>query len=291
MPLRTSILGSIIALSVGLVVAFMASQNSIDFYGIPFLFFCFIYSYVIHWIFFIHAYSKQTEHYFDAIGSFTFISLSIIVVSYTRNFYSLIIGFLVMIWTIRLGSFLFNRIKKSGRDTRFTEMKKNFFWFFMTWNLSALWVFLSYVAGLVAMTSINVIDIGIKEYIFLIFGVLIWVIGFLIEVISDYQKKIFREDIANRDKFISHGLWSWSRHPNYFGEILLWIGITIIALPIFKGWDYIALISPIFIYYLLVKVSGIPMLEKSANEKWGNDPNYITYKKNTTILFLRKPTE
>ena len=291
MPLRTSILGSIIALSVGLVVAFMASQNSIDFYGIPFLFFCFIYSYVIHWIFFIHAYSKQTEHYFDAIGSFTFISLSIIVVSYTRNFYSLIIGFLVMIWTIRLGSFLFNRIKKSGRDTRFTEMKKNFFWFFMTWNLSALWVFLSYVAGLVAMTSINVIDIGIKEYIFLIFGVLIWVIGFLIEVISDYQKKIFREDIANRDKFISHGLWAWSRHPNYFGEILLWIGITIIALPIFKGWDYIALISPIFIYYLLVNVSGIPMLEKSANEKWGSDPNYITYKKNTTILFLRKPTE
>ena len=170
-------------------------------------------------------------------------------------------------------------------------MKKNFFWFFMTWNLSALWVFLSYVAGLVAMTSINVIDIGIKEYIFLIFGVLIWVIGFLIEVISDYQKKIFREDIANRDKFISHGLWAWSRHPNYFGEILLWIGITIIALPIFKSWDYIALISPIFIYYLLVKVSGIPMLEKSANEKWGNDPNYITYKKNTTILFLRKPIE
>ena len=291
MPLRTSILGSIIALLVGLVVAFTASQNSIDFYGIPFLFFCFIYSYVIHWIFFIHAYSKQTEHYFDAIGSFTFISLSIIVVSYTRNFYSLIIGFLVMIWTIRLGSFLFNRIKKSGRDTRFTEMKKNFFWFFMTWNLSALWVFLSYVAGLVAMTSINVIDIGIKEYIFLISGVLIWVIGFLIEVISDYQKKIFREDIANRDKFISHGLWAWSRHPNYFGEILLWIGITIIALPIFKGWDYIALISPIFIYYLLVNVSGIPMLEKSANEKWGSDPNYITYKKNTTILFLRKPTE
>ncbi len=291
MPLKTSILGSIIALAIGLIVAFIASQNSIDFYGIPFLFFCFIYSYVIHWIFFIHAYSKQTEHYFDAIGSFTFISLSIIVVSYTRNFYSLVIGLLVMIWTIRLGSFLFNRIKKSGRDTRFTEMKKNFFWFFMTWNLSALWVFLSYVAGLVAMTSINVGDIGIKEYLFLIFGFLVWVIGFSIEVISDNQKKMFKEDIANRDKFINHGLWAWSRHPNYFGEILLWIGITIIALPIFKGWDYIALISPIFIYYLLVNVSGIPMLEKSANEKWGSDPNYITYKKNTTILFLRKPTE
>ena len=87
------------------------------------------------------------------------------------------------------------------------------------------------------------------------------------------------------------GLFRYISCPNYFGEILLWIGITIIALPIFKGWDYIALISPIFIYYLLVKVSGIPMLEKSANEKWGNDPNYITYKKNTTILFLRKPTE
>ena len=163
-----------------------------------------------------------------------------------QNFYSILIGSLVAIWTLRLGTFLFNRIKKSGRDTRFTEMKKNFFWFFMTWNISALWVFLSYVAGLVAMTSKNTSDISSQNIIFIIIGVIFWIFGFSIEVISDYQKKAFREDINNKDKFISHGLWAWSRHPNYFGEIVLWIGITIIALPVFSGWDYVALISPLF---------------------------------------------
>jgi len=291
MPLKTSILGSIIALSVGLIVAFTAGQNSIDFYGIPLIAVCFIYSYIIHWIFFVHGYLFQTEHYFDAIGSFTFVSLSLFLIFVVRDFYAFLICSLVMIWSLRLGSFLFSRVKRSGRDTRFTEMKKNFFWFFMTWNLSALWVFLSYVAGMVAVTSKYSSELSFIDFVFCSVGFLVWLSGFIIEVVADNQKKKFKEDLNNNDKFISHGLWSWSRHPNYFGEILLWIGIAIIALPIFKGWDYIALISPIFIYYLLVKVSGIPMLEKSANEKWGSDPNYIKYKENTNILFLRKPTE
>lgn len=291
MPLKTSILGSIIALSVGLIVAFTAGQNSIDFYGIPLIAVCFIYSYIIHWIFFVHGYLFQTEHYFDAIGSFTFVSLSLFLIFVVRDFYAFLICSLVMIWSLRLGSFLFSRVKRSGRDTRFTEMKKNFFWFFMTWNLSALWVFLSYVAGMVAVTSKYSSELSFIDFVFCSVGFLVWLSGFIIEVVADNQKKKFKEDLNNNDKFISHGLWSWSRHPNYFGEILLWIGITIIALPVFKGWDYIALISPIFIYYLLVKVSGIPMLEKSANEKWGSDPNYIKYKENTNILFLRKPTE
>lgn len=291
MPLKTSILGSIIALSVGLIVAFTAGQNSIDFYGIPLIAVCFIYSYIIHWIFFVHGYLFQTEHYFDAIGSFTFVSLSLFLIFVVRDFYAFLICSLVAIWSLRLGSFLFSRVKRSGRDTRFTEMKKNFFWFFMTWNLSALWVFLSYVAGMVAVTSKYSSELSFIDFVFCSVGFLVWLSGFVIEVVADNQKKKFKEDLNNNDKFISHGLWSWSRHPNYFGEILLWIGIAIIALPIFKGWDYIALISPIFIYYLLVKVSGIPMLEKSANEKWGSDPNYIKYKENTNILFLRKPTE
>ena len=291
MPLKTSILGSIIALSVGLIVAFTAGQNSIDFYGIPLIAVCFIYSYIIHWIFFVHGYLFQTEHYFDAIGSFTFVSLSLFLIFVVRDFYAFLICSLVAIWSLRLGSFLFSRVKRSGRDTRFTEMKKNFFWFFMTWNLSALWVFLSYVAGMVAVTSKYSSELSFIDFVFCSVGFLVWLSGFIIEVVADNQKKKFKEDLNNNDKFISHGLWSWSRHPNYFGEILLWIGIAIIALPIFKGWDYIALISPIFIYYLLVKVSGIPMLEKSANEKWGSDPNYIKYKENTNILFLRKPTE
>ena len=168
-------------------------------------------------------------------------------------------------------------------------MKKNFFWFFLTWNLSALWVFLSYVAGMVAVTSKYSSELSVTDFVFCSVGFLVWLSGFIIEVVADNQKKKFKEDPNNKDKFISHGLWAWSRHPNYFGEILLWIGIAIIAFPIFKNWDYLALISPFFIYYLLVNVSGIPMLEKAADKKWGTNEDYISYKDRTNILFLKKP--
>ncbi len=289
MPLKTSILGTIISIAIGILVALATSQNSINFFGFPLLIICFIYCYLIHWIFFIHGYVNQTEHYFDAIGSVTFVSLSVLLIFVIQDFYAFLICSLVAIWSLRLGSFLFKRVKKAGRDTRFIEMKKDFFWFFLTWNLSALWVFLSYVAGIVAVTSKYSYELSFTEIIFCIFGFFVWLIGFLIEVIADNQKKKFKEDIKNKDQFISHGLWSWSRHPNYFGEIILWLGISIIAFPIFRGWDYIALISPIFVYYLLVNISGIPMLEKAADAKWGKDENYIAYKNKTNILFPRKP--
>lgn len=289
MSLKTSISGTLISIAIGILVALATSQNSINFFGFPLLIICFIYCYLIHWIFFIHGYVNQTEHYFDAIGSVTFVSLSVFLIFVIQDFYAFLICSLVGIWSLRLGSFLFKRVKKTGRDTRFIEMKKDFFWFFLTWNLSALWVFLSYVAGIVAVTSKYSYELSFTEIIFCIFGFFIWLIGFLIEVIADNQKKKFKEDIKNKDHFISHGLWSWSRHPNYFGEIILWLGISIIAFPIFRGWDYIALISPIFVYYLLVNVSGIPMLEKAADAKWGKDENYIAYKNKTNILFLWKP--
>lgn len=289
MPLKTSILGTLISLIIGITITIGVSQNSIDFYGMPLILVCFLYSYLIHWIFFIHGYLFQTEHYFDAIGSFTFVSLSLFLIFVVRDFYAFLICSLVAIWSLRLGSFLFSRVKRTGRDTRFTEMKKNFFWFFLTWNLSALWVYLSYIAGMVAVTSKFASELSFSDYLFCIIGFLVWLSGFIIEVVADNQKKRFKEDPSNNDKFISNGLWAWSRHPNYFGEILLWIGIAIIAFPIFKNWDYLALISPIFIYYLLAHVSGVPMLEKAAEEKWGTNEDYISYKSKTNILFLKKP--
>ena len=95
--------------------------------------------------------------------------------------------------------------------------------------------------------------------------------------------------MINKGKFISSGLWAWSRHPNYFGEIILWLGISIIALPSMEGGEFLALISPIFVYVLLTKISGIPMLEKSSDSKWGSDEDYIKYKKTTPILLPKKP--
>ena len=299
MPLKISIIGSAVSIILGFLVAYIVGQNSVDFFGFPLLIFCFLYSYIVHWIFFIHAYIFQTEHYFDATGSFTYISLSVILILNSifspsfesLNPYTYLIGIMVILWSLRLGMFLFKRVKDVGQDIRFIEMKKDFFWFFMTWTLSGLWVFLTYVAGLSAMTSINLIEnMSFYHFIFMLTGFLLWVVGFVIEILADNQKKIFRENPSNKGKFISSGLWAWSRHPNYFGEIILWLGIAIIAFPSMEGGEFLGLISPLFVYVLLTKISGIPMLEKSSDNKWGLEEDYIKYKKTTPILFLKKPS-
>ncbi len=123
--------------------------------------------------------------------------------------------------------------------------------------------------------------------IFAIVGALVWVIGFAIEVTADAQKSRFNADPSNKGKFIRTGLWSRSRHPNYFGEIVLWIGIAIIAIPVLQGWQWVAMISPLFVTLLLTRVSGIPLLEKKADVKWGGQAEYEEYKKNTPVLIPR----
>ena len=299
MPLKISILGSAISITLGFLVAYIVGQNSEDFFGFPLLIFCFLYSYIVHWIFFTHAYIFQTEHYFDATGSFTYISLSIILILNSLfssgyeglNPYTYLIGAMVILWSLRLGMFLFKRVKDVGQDIRFIEMKKDFFWFLMTWTLSGLWVFLTYVAGLSAMTSISLIEnMSSYHFTFMFIGFLLWVLGFVIEILADNQKKIFRKNPINKGKFINSGLWAWSRHPNYFGEIILWLGISVIAFPSMEGGEFLGLISPIFVYVLLTRISGIPMLEKSSDSKWGFDEDYIKYKNTTPILFLKKPS-
>jgi steroid 5-alpha reductase family enzyme len=118
-------------------------------------------------------------------------------------------------------------------------------------------------------------------------GLVLWAAGFTIEVVSDRQKRLFRQDPANAGRFITTGLWARSRHPNYFGEILLWLGIALIALPALTGWQHLTLISPLFVYFLLTRVSGIPPLESSADERWGDDPEFQAYKARTPVLFPR----
>jgi steroid 5-alpha reductase family enzyme len=138
-------------------------------------------------------------------------------------------------------------------------------------------------AALVAITSTNHKMLDIFAYV----GFLIWLLGFSIEVVADSQKSRFNANPENKGKFIQTGLWSRSRHPNYFGEILLWVGVAVIALPVLQGWQWIALISPVFVTLLLTRISWIPLLEKKADQKWGGQQDYETYKKNTSVLIPR----
>ncbi len=121
-------------------------------------------------------------------------------------------------------------------------------------------------------------------------GLLVWLLGFSLEVMADRQKTRFRADSENVGKFINVGIWSWSRHPNYFGEIVLWIGVAIIALPALSGWQCLTLISPVFVTILLTHISGVPMLEARADEKWGGRADYEAYKTNTPVLIPRPPS-
>jgi steroid 5-alpha reductase family enzyme len=187
---------------------------------------------------------------------------------------------LVLIWSIRLGSFLFKRILKEGKDGRFDELKPNFFSFLIVWTLQGLWVSLTLAAALVVITTSEKVPLGIIDII----GIIVWIIGFSIEAMADAQKSKWRANPINKGKFIQVGLWSRSRHPNYLGEIVLWVGVALIAIPVLHGWQYFSLISPVFVAILLTRISGIPLLEKRADDQWGGMDDYEAYKKNTPVL-------
>ncbi len=278
-----SIFGIVAAVSVALAVSFAGGQGGLVVAGMPLLFAFGLAAFVIQWIAFIPAYVYQTEKYFDLMGSVTYLCLAFAALFFSqREPAAILVALLVAIWAARLGTFLFLRVSRVGHDSRFRKIKPDFLQYMMTWTLQGLWVFLTFAAGLTALTSSKAYGIDA----FVIIGALLWVIGFTIEVIADNQKTAFRRDPANQDKFITHGLWAMSRHPNYFGEIMLWTGIAVIAIPALEGWQYVTLISPLFVYILLVKISGVRMLEHSAKRRWGNDETYIAYRKNTPVLLL-----
>ena len=242
-------------------------------------------AFLIQWLVFIPSFRMQTEKFFDLTGSLTYISLTLMAALLSANLdiRSLLLAALVVIWALRLGTFLFRRVHKAGKDDRFDEIKPSFFRFLNVWTIQALWVTFTAAAALVAITT----SVRKELDLFAIVGALVWVFGFAIEVAADSQKSRFNADPSNKGKFIQTGLWSRSRHPNYFGEIVLWIGIAIIALPVLQGWQWVALISPIFVTLLLTRVSGIPLLEKKADQKWGGQAEYEEYKKRTPSLIPR----
>ncbi|MEE3143970.1 MAG: DUF1295 domain-containing protein [Pseudomonadota bacterium] len=276
------IIGILTILVVSAIVAFAGSQGSVAISTIPLFAICASVGFILHWAVFIPSYLLQTEHYFDLTGALSYIS-TITLAAYLHpllDLRGLIICVLISIWAVRLGSFLFMRIKRAGQDRRFIESKTRFWQFLYIWTMGGAWVFITMAAGLAAITSMTQRPLGI----FAIAGVFLWLVGFSIEVVADRQKTKFRQLPENADHFITSGLWAYSRHPNYFGEILLWLGITVIALPTLVGWQYVTLISPIFVALLLIKVSGVRLLEADGKDRWGSDPNYQYYVNNTPLL-------
>ena len=239
----------------------------------------------IQWVSFIPAFIFQTEKFYDLTGSITYLTAVFytLYVTGSNNLSDLIIVGCVAVWAIRLGSFLFMRIHKAGEDRRFRTIKPNFTRFLMTWTLQGMWVSMCLLCVLTALSSYS----GVLMNSIFFIGLLIFILGLSVEIIADYQKTVFRRNIENKDKFITTGLWSLSRHPNYFGEILLWTGIAIMSISSLQGLQYITLISPIFVYILLVYISGVRILEAQAEKKWGHLDSFKEYIKNTPRLFFK----
>ncbi len=275
-----------IIVAIGAAIAWAGSQGSVQIAGWPLFALCGAVAFGINWLLFVPAYLYQTERYFDLTGSLTYLTLVALGLGLgPANPRGQLIGALVAIWAVRLGSFLFLRILEDGSDGRFDSIKPDFARLLMTWTLQGLWVLLTLSCGLAAMTGVVTRPLGGFAWT----GAALFVAGFMIEAIADRQKRRFRKDPANQGRFITSGLWAWSRHPNYFGEIVLWLGISIIALPALVGWQHATLVSPLFVFVLLTRISGVPLLEARAKKRWGDDPEFRAYTERTSTLVPMPP--
>ena len=277
---------NIIAITVFLIcigLINVAGQNiEIEIRGMNAFTFILITAVLLQIIFFIPSFLLKTEKYYDIVGSLTYIiTISIAYFSVeNKTMIDSIIYFYVMVWALRLGIYLFRRVRNDGKDVRFEKAKRHFFWFLQYWMGQALWVSLTACAAIIAILSPEEDTLPVLAMV----GMALWLSGFAIESISDYQKRVFRKENNPSESFIHTGLWARSRHPNYFGEITLWTGIAVIALNTLNGIEYVTLISPVFVYILLTRMSGVNLLERIADERYGHLEEYQRYKRNTPVL-------
>jgi steroid 5-alpha reductase family enzyme len=275
-----------------LAFAFFAGARSVELLGVNAIYVLAWAALLINWIAFVPSAIAQSDKFYDTIGALTYLSVTALAcyAAYTAlgslDTRAIVVAAMVAIWCIRLGTFLYIRIKaKGGSDSRFEKIKKKPTRFLAAWTLQALWVVLTASAALAAITTTEPEPIGLFFWV----GAFVWLAGITIEAVADAQKSAFKSKDENDGDFIDVGLWNWSRHPNYFGEITLWTGILIIALPVLSGLSWLVVISPIFVTILLTKISGINLQEEQAKERWGDDPAYQEYRRKTPVLIPKPP--
>jgi steroid 5-alpha reductase family enzyme len=276
-----------ILLAVGLPVgvATLANPGDLRISGWPAMTLLALGCLCIQWLAFVPARLLQTERFYDLTGSLTYIAVTLaaIVTAAAPSGPQWLIAAMILVWAGRLGSFLFRRIHAAGGDQRFDHIKISSSRFFVAWTLQGAWVVMTSCAAVSAILSEQPTAVGTVFAI----GAAMWVVGFVIEVVADRQKSRFRADPANEGRFINTGLWARSRHPNYFGEILLWTGIAVTAIPYISGTQWVVMLSPLFVYALLTRVSGIPTLVRRGQQLWGDDPAYQAYLTSTPLLVPR----
>ncbi len=286
--LQAIILVIIVTLIMGSIAYFVENQ-AVEFLSVPLVIASAGLCLAVNLLVFIPAATAKTEKYFDLTGSITYLLVMLMALYAIGDAIStrvICLAVMVTMWALRLGTYLVRRINADGKDGRFDELKKRPSTFIIPWILQALWVFLTSLAAVIIMaTNPSHADLLWTDLV----GGGLWLFGFVVEIVADSQKSSFRQDPKNQGQFIQEGLWRYSQHPNYFGEIVLWTGVFVIGTSFYEGTQWLSVISPLFIYLLLTKISGINMLDERAEARWGTDPNYLHYKRRTSILILRPP--
>ncbi|XP_031261735.1 uncharacterized protein LOC116127623 isoform X2 [Pistacia vera] len=238
-------------------------------------------------LFFVITALLKFDKVTDFAGSTNFIIIAVLtlVLKGTYHFRQVVLTLLVVVWGLRLGLFLLMRILQWGEDRRFDEMRGNLGKLAIFWIFQAVWVW----TVSLPLTVVNASDRDPSLQAVDIIGWIMWSVGASIEASADQQKLAFKNSPENRGKWCNVGVWNYSRHPNYFGEIFLWWGIFIASTPVLEGAEWLVILGPIFLTLLLLFVSGIPLLEESADKKYGNVAAYRVYKKTTSPLIPLPP--
>ena len=272
---------TIIILLIIILITYLLSFDSIKINNFPLVYIFIITILLLNSLSFIHSYAFKTDIFFDLIGSFSFISVGVTSIILIPDFDAnqILIFFLLIFWSLRLGPFLFIRRLSAGPDERLSEYFKSPLSLYFLWMMNSLWVFFTSLSMIIIFSSNQNNEFALIQWL----GLLIWVSGFLIEVVSDTQKSKFNK--KNKGVFIDVGLWKYIRHPNYLGEIIIWLGIFVISISYINSiFTALSILSPIFVFILLRFLTGVPQLEQRGQEKWGKQEKYLKYKEKTGIL-------
>ncbi|MBR39205.1 MAG: hypothetical protein CL888_03220, partial [Dehalococcoidia bacterium] len=238
---------TITVLLIIICITYLLSFDSIKINNFPLVYIFTIIILILNTLSFIHSYAFKTDIFFDLIGSISFISVGvtslILITDVDAN--QILIFFLLIFWALRLGPFLFIRRLSAGPDERLSEYFKSPLSLYFIWTMNSLWVFLTSLSMIIIFSSSQNNEFGLIQWL----GLLIWVLGFLIEVVSDTQKSKFNK--KNKGSFIDVGLWKYIRHPNYLGEIIIWLGIFVISISYINSiFTFLSIFSPIFVFIL-----------------------------------------